>query len=367
MGFRSIHGRVTLELESLGWNAHFESVYESFAAPGTEPARVSRRDRNAYVVLTHGGARRAALSRRLRVVAATAEAPTVGDWVTVDEAGVIHDVLPRATLFARKSAGEASAAQVVAANVDVAFVVVGLDGDFNARRIERYLALAHASGARAVVVLNKADACDDVESMVRDAEGAAGGAPVVAVSALDGRGTDALAALVGPGTTAAFLGSSGVGKSTLVNRLLGEERMATGAVREHDSRGRHTTTRRELVPLPGGGVLLDTPGMRELGLVDGDGIRDVFAEIEALALRCRFRDCAHGAEPGCAVQDAIDAGELSPERYRSYGKLKREALIAERRASEHGRRDARAEARGWGKMGRNAQRAKRARLGRDGW
>ncbi len=248
----------------------------------------------------------------------------------------MHAVLPRRTCFTRKVAGRTSDAQVAAANVDTVFLVAGLDGDFNPRRIERYLVAAASSGAAAVVVLNKADLvlrANPAQYAVRiaEVEEIAGSAPVHAVSALAGDGLDALAPWLAPGRTVALLGSSGVGKSTLVNALAGAARQDTGPVREADSRGRHTTTHRELVALPGGAWLVDTPGMRELGLVGGaaGGEADAlgaasFGDVEALARACRFADCQHAGQPGCAVAAALADGSLDPERHASWRKLGRE-------------------------------------------
>ena len=319
-----------MSLQLLGWNARFESAFAPHAARGLVPARVARADRDRYVVLDEGGARSAELAGRLRHEARSrAELPAVGDWVALRpgaaSSAIIDAVLPRSSAFVRKVAGETTEEQVVAANVDTVFLVSGLDGDFNPRRIERYLASAWESGAEPVVVLNKADLAEDLEARIAQVEAAAPGVGVVAMSALAGQGLDSLAPWLGACRTVALIGSSGVGKSTLVNALLGEERQATARVREDDSRGRHTTTHRELVPLPGGALLLDTPGMRELQLWgDESGLDGVFPEVTALAQRCRFRDCHHESEPGCAVLGALESGELEPERLESWRKLQRE-------------------------------------------
>jgi ribosome biogenesis GTPase / thiamine phosphate phosphatase len=319
-----------MSLHHLGWNAHFENLFVLHRSRGLEPARVSREDRGRYGVLDERGARSAELAGRLRHEARTrAELPAVGDWVALRpgaaSSAVIDAVLPRTSAFARKVAGETTEEQVVAANVDTVFLVSGLDGDFNPRRIERYLAAAWESGAEPVVVLNKADLAEDLESRLAEVLAVAPGAAVVTLSALGGQGLDSLARWLGPGRTVALLGSSGVGKSTLVNALLGEPRQAIGDVRADDSRGRHTTTHRELVPLPGGALLLDTPGMRELQLWgDESGLDGAFPEIAQLAGGCRFRDCRHDGEPGCAVLGAVESGALEAGRLESWRKLQRE-------------------------------------------
>jgi len=238
----------------------------------------------------------------------------------------IQAILPRRTRFSRKVAGGNTQEQVVAANIDTVFLAQGLDGDFNLRRLERYLLLAWDSGARPVIILNKADLCEDVEARVREVEGVAAGTPVHVMSAKLGEGLDEVQPYLAPGETVALLGSSGVGKSTLINRLLGVERLRTAEVRASDSRGRHTTTWRELILLPNGALVIDTPGLRELQLWDGGAsARSVFPDIEALAADCHFRDCEHEQEPRCAVRLAAQEGHLAPERLESYRKLRREA------------------------------------------
>jgi ribosome biogenesis GTPase len=311
------------------------------------PGRVLAVDRDAWTVRLPDGERHGRLGGRLRAsISVGSEVPATGDWILVDapEDSVgpvrIVEVLPRASAFSRSSrdggrgAPTAADEQIVAANVDAVFLVSGLDNDLNPRRLERYLALAWSSGADPIVVLNKADLATDIASAVRAVEKVARGVPVVVVSALEMLGLDALGGWLRPGATIALLGSSGVGKSSLANALLGEDRQAVGAVREDDSRGRHTTTRRELIRLPGGALLLDTPGMRALELWDdGSGLDAAFDDIAALAAGCRFGDCRHEGEPGCAVLAAIDAGELPAERLASHRKLAREVRAAEIRAS----------------------------------
>lgn len=319
-----------MSLLSLGWNARLEAVSLSLREQGLEPMRVAREDRDRYVVLNAAGVSAAVLTGRFRHDARTrADLPAVGDWVMARAAtggpASISALLPRASAFMRKVAGETTEEQVVAANVEAVFLVCGLDGDFNPRRIERALTAAWESGAQPVVVLNKADLAADPEACVAETLAVAPGVPVVALSALAGSGLAALAPWLAPGHTVALIGSSGAGKSTLTNALLGESRQAVGAVRDTDSRGRHTTTHRELVPLPSGALLLDTPGMRELQLWgDDSGLDGAFPEVAALAARCRFGDCSHAAEPGCAVLEAIAEGTLELARLAAWRKLQRE-------------------------------------------
>ncbi len=310
-----------------------------------------------YRVLLDGDGETAATpSGRLR---AYGELPTVGDWVRVRPCGefsIIEELEPRKTAFIRKAAGRAHAAQCVAANVDLCFVVCGLDGDFNPRRVERYLVLARESGARPVVVLNKSDVCADVERALADVGSVTGGAPVEVLSALES--IDALKVYLQPGMTAVLLGSSGAGKSTIANALSGNS-LRTGAVRESDSRGRHTTTAGMLMPAFHGAWLIDTPGTRELGLVAGEATLDSgFPEIASAALLCRFTDCRHEAEPGCAVREALEAGRIPADRWASYVKLRREvrhhAVAADATAQQ-------AEKRKWKAIHKSAKRMYRER------
>jgi ribosome biogenesis GTPase len=316
-------------LEALGWSAHFEEAFAQYAGEGFLPARVAVQHRGAYLVCAETGELAAEPSGRLRHETAPGGLPVAGDWVVVrpheDGSGAtIHAVLPRRTSISRKAAWLAAEEQVLGANVDVVFLVAGLDGDLSLRRLERYLATVWNSGADPVIVLSKADLCDDVDAALASVAGVAIGVPVHVASGLTGEGVEELRGyLTGP-RTVALLGSSGVGKSTLINRLRGEAVQAVGDLRR-DGRGRHTTTTRELVVLPGGGLLLDSPGMRELQLWEGnEGLGTTFGDVESLAAECRFTDCSHDGEPGCAIQRALVDGSLEPERYASYSKLQRE-------------------------------------------
>jgi ribosome biogenesis GTPase len=319
-------------LSKYGWSETLQHDFQPFAARGLVPARVIVQQRNLYRLVTDAGEIEGRISGRFAHEAAEGGYPVTGDWVAAELKGgaaVIAHVLPRATAFTRMAAGTAKDMQVVAANVDTALLCASLNAELNLRRLERYLATAYESGAAPVFVLTKADACEDVGTLVESVREIAFGVPVLAVSVRTGEGLEALSALLAPGRTAVLLGSSGVGKSTLVNALAGAERMATREIREDDAHGRHTTTHRELILLPSGALILDTPGMRELALWDAEaGVAAAFAEttaqVDELALGCRFRDCAHDKEPGCAVQAALADGALDAERWRSFQKLQRE-------------------------------------------
>ena len=358
---------VVHELSALGFGPFFEEQLGRRDFGEAVVARVAAEHRGVYEVWSPAGAGPARLAGRLRVELDEGGFPGVGDWVVLreapapDRAAVIDRVLARRTVFTRGAAGQEARAQVVAANVDIVFVVCGLDEDFSVRRIERYAARVWASGARPLIVLNKADLCGEAEARAAEVEGRCPAVPILPTSALRAEGLAAVRSAIGDGTTAAFVGSSGAGKSTLVNALLGEERMPTGEVRRRDGRGRHTTTHRQLVLLPGGGLLLDTPGMRELQLVDDDGLDAVFAEIAALAAQCRFRDCRHDGEPGCAVRRAVKTGELAAERLEHYLELEREAQAY---AERHDVRLRRQEGRMWGQLHREAARLRRWKGGK---
>ena len=339
------------ELSDLGFGPFFEQQLQTVDGRREVPARIAAEHRGGYEAWSGSGSGPARLAGRLRLE--DGGVPGAGDWVVVDvepspeRTAIVERVLDRRTAFTRAAAGRRVRVQVVAANVDVVFAVCGLDADFNPRRIERYVARIWASGAQPGVILSKADLCGDAAGRADQVASRLPGVEVLLASAPRSEGVEAIRSRIGPGVTAAFVGSSGAGKSTLVNALLDEQRMATGAVRAGDGRGRHVTTRRQLVLLPGGGLVLDTPGMRELALVDEGGLGALFADVDALAARCRYRDCRHDAEPGCAVRAAVVAGELDADRLEHLRQLEREAAAFALRHDEHARR--RAE-RVWGRL-----------------
>jgi ribosome biogenesis GTPase len=317
-----------MQLEEFGWTQSFESAFETYACDGCAAGRVFFSSRELFAVYTQAGEIDATLSGRLRH--SSAAWPVVGDWVVLRDRS-IDAVLPRRTRFSRKDPGRRTVEQVIAANIDVVFLVSGLDHNFNLRRIERSLVLAWESGAAPVIVLNKSDLREDAEDVVRAVKEAAPGAPVIAANALTAAGLPDFSRYVGRGQTAALIGSSGVGKSTIINRLLGDERQRVLEVREDDSRGRHTTTHRELILLPAGWLIMDQPGLRELQIWSGDeGIDRTFEDIGALAAGCRFRDCRHEGEPDCAVAAALADESLDPRRFQNFTKMRREIEYIER-------------------------------------
>jgi ribosome biogenesis GTPase / thiamine phosphate phosphatase len=327
---------MAIDLAGLGWGDSFAAAFEPHAALGREPGRVVAEDRGLYVVATTGGEIRAAVTGRLRFEAAgnPTAFPAVGDWVAVDireDGGTIQALLPRRSAFSRLAPGDETYTQVLGANIDVVFIVTSLNREFNVRRLERYLSAVWESGARPIVVLSKADLAEDLEGCRLAAETSAPGVPILVVSAVDGTGLDDVRALMAPGRTVAVVGSSGVGKSTLINALAGEDLQAVTEVRLDDARGRHTTSRRHLIHLGEAGLILDTPGMREFALLDDAGLATSFADVDAAAATCRFSDCAHRSEPGCGVRAAIASGALAVERLEAFGKLERQAAAAVRR------------------------------------
>ena len=365
----------------LGWDAGWDEAFAPFAAGGRRPARVVAVHKETAIVRGDvSGDRAATVSGRFRFDAlATSDFPAVGDWVALeptdagaatDDPAVIAAVLPRRTAFvrsaadaSRRTAGNLADEQVIAANVDIAFLVAGLDGDFNLRRLERYLAVAWSSGVTPVIVLNKAHIARHLEGRFVAVESVAPGVPVVVLSALTGDHVTDLGPYLVEGRTSVVLGSSGVGKSTLLNTLLGEQRQATSDVRDDDSRGRHTTTHRELFALPGGALLIDTPGIRSLEVAGADeGVDAAFDDIAELATQCRFSDCGHESEPGCAIRRAIAEGALDEGRIAGYQKLERELAYSARREDPRARA---AEAKRWRQIHKDVGRHMDQKYGRE--
>jgi ribosome biogenesis GTPase len=330
-----------VSLEVYGWSDFFSRAFASVGEPDLEPARVVLAAGGSYRVARSGGESAVTLSGRFRHEAARGTGyPTVGDWVAIDPAGLrIERLVPRRTKLSRKVAGKKTQEQVVAANVDWVFAVMGLDSDFNPRRLERFLATVWESGASPLVLLTKLDLCEDAASKEREIEDVAAGVEVIASSALDGRGVNELRSRLRPRETSVLIGSSGVGKSTIINRLLGKYAQRTREVREGDSRGRHTTSHRELFVLPGGSLLIDNPGVREIQLFGSEeSLEHTFEDVASLAEDCRFSDCTHRSEPGCAVLSAVEGGALSEERLASFRALQKELRYLEIRRDESAQR-----------------------------
>jgi len=333
-----------LSLRDYGWNEFFAEAFERLPGDGLEPARVTRAAARIFGVRGEAYNGQATLAGKMRHDAASsADLPAVGDWVGIrcSSSGDarIDALLPRSSVLSRNVAGKRTSEQVVAANVDLVIVVMGLDGDFNLRRLERYLTAIWESGAQPLVLLNKIDLCDDTAAYVGDVQSVALGATVLLASCKRGDGVEQVRAEVGAGRTAVLVGSSGAGKSTLINRLLGETVQPTQETHGDDDRGRHTTTHRELFRLPGGGLLIDSPGIRELQLWGGESsLSRSFDDVEELAGRCRFRDCTHGSEAGCAVLEAIRDGALAAERLDSYRELQKELRYLETKKSASAQR-----------------------------
>jgi ribosome biogenesis GTPase / thiamine phosphate phosphatase len=365
-------------LHALGWDDRLAASLDA-TAPGLVPGRILAEERGLYSVASADGEHPASPSGRLRHDAdldPTAVWPAVGDWVAMDPLApgasgggtdgqhrLVQRVLPRRTAVIRRAPGDRERpAQVLAANVDVVFIVTSVNAEFNVRRLERYMTVAWESGARPVVLLSKADLATDIEELRIQAATAAPGVDVIAVSAITGEGVEAVRSHLGEGRTVVFTGSSGVGKSSIVNALAGAPLLDTGGIREDDARGRHTTTRRQLVRLADG-LLIDTPGLRELGVLDGEGLSNAFEDVEALAATCRFSDCSHRSEPGCAVRAAIGDGSLQNDRLVAYQKLEREAYRAVLATDALARR---AERKKWSAVSKSVGEHMRFKYGADG-
>ncbi|GGE57566.1 ribosome small subunit-dependent GTPase A [Priestia taiwanensis] len=324
--------------QELGWQSFFEGQCTDTTY---EVGRICLEHKHIYRIMCEDGEYVGELTGKFRHgVHLRSDYPTVGDWVFItkvpgEQKVMIHGLFERKSVFIRRSPGGKAEEQIVAANVDYVFLVNALNGDFNVRRLERYVLLAFESGATPIIVLTKKDLCDDVEVKIQEVEKVAFGIPVIAVNSLEDDGVAEVRKLLSLGVTVALLGSSGVGKSTLLNALIGEEIQHTSEVREGDDRGKHTTTHRELFILPTGGLVMDTPGMRELQLWDGDSsLSATFSDIDELATLCRFHDCKHETEPGCAVQESIESGQLEHGRLISYNKLQREIAYGLRKQKQ---------------------------------
>jgi len=344
-----------MDLIDLGWNNFFERSFKQFKNQGLVPARIAQEHKGLYFIYSQHGGLSAKISGKLRYSThSRSKFPAVGDWVAVqprpDELmATILALLPRKSLFSRKAvlsggmpdSGGKTEEQVLAANVDTVFLVSGLDLDFNLRRIERYLSVAWDSGANPVIVLNKTDLCSDLNQKAAQVESIARGVPIHSISAIKNQGLEILQKYLGRGKTVVLLGSSGVGKSSIINKMLGEESLKIREVRAYDGRGRHTTAYRHMILLPDGGIVIDTPGMRELALWSNEeGLERAFNDIGELALGCRFRDCSHQGEPGCAVQQALKDGILTASRYKNYLKLQKELIHLALRQDTKARRRA---------------------------
>ncbi|WP_442599113.1 ribosome small subunit-dependent GTPase A [Neobacillus sp. D3-1R] len=335
-----------MNLNLIGMNEQIKENFNPYLEQGYTLGRVALEHKRMYRVWTENGEPLCEVSGKFAFMATAREDyPAVGDWVVIQERtsenrGTIHAILPRKSKFSRKSAGLVTEEQIVAANVDTIFLVNSLNEDLNLRRIERYLLLTWESGANPVIILSKADLCENVDEKIKEVESIALGVPIIAISALENSGLENVQQYLQPGNTVALLGSSGVGKSTITNILLGVEKQVVQEIRVGDDKGKHTTTHREMVLLPNGAVLIDTPGMRELQLWESnEGLSESFSDIEHLTALCRFRDCKHEKEPGCAVHQAIESGDLPEERLYSYKKLLKELAYLDRKVDKKAQSD----------------------------
>ena len=336
-----------MDLEELGWDPFFEAHFELYKEKGFLPARIAVEEWNLYIAYSELGELTGKVTGRFRHNARSrSDFPAVGDWVAVKgnkktKKMTIHGVLPRKSKFSRKVAttdDRVTDEQVISANIDTVFLVIALDADFNMRRIERYLSLVQESGSRLVVVLNKTDLCDNVEEYLKEVKSITSGIPIHPVSALKREGLEQLRTYLSAGQTVTLVGSSGVGKSTLINSLLGEERQAVGEVREKDGKGRHITVKRELIMIPGGGMFIDNPGIRSVTLWGEEGgLEKTFEDIVELASQCKFKDCQHRTEPGCAIKQALADGTLDKKRYENYLRMQRELRILARKREQRAR------------------------------
>ena len=319
-----------MTLREIGWDDRFQAMWDAeHAGRGMVPGRIASSLRGAFVLWTEEGELEA--PARPKLIRRAESKPCTGDWVALrTDPPVVEAVLPRKTRVVRKASGAQAVEQVLGANIDVLFLVTGLDRDFNVRRVERYLAIGRDSGAQPVIVLNKADICQELDQRLAEIREISGDALILGVSAITGEGVDRMLELLEPGKTAALIGSSGVGKSALTNRLLGYELREVGELRASDQRGQHTTVGRELLRAPDGWLLMDLPGIREVQPMNDAGMEETFSDIEELMTRCKFRDCSHSGEPGCALQEALDSGELEAARYANYRRIQDELAVIER-------------------------------------